>query len=106
MVNKIGEKLFGGIFDILYGKQENIPPKPDATLTLKAIGELGVEPYECIFIGDSGMDAATAVNAGAIGIGVLWGFREKEELLSNGAKYIAETPDDILKITKAINNEI
>ena len=106
MADKIAEELFSGIFDIFYGKQDDFPAKPDAALTLKAIGELGAKPSECVFIGDSGMDAATAVNAGAIGIGVLWGYRGKEELLSNGAKYIAEVPDDILEITKAINNEI
>ena len=39
----------------------------------------------------------TAVNAGMKGIGVLWGFREKKELIENGAKMIIEQPEDLLK---------
>lgn len=33
-------------------------------------------------------------------VGVLWGFRDKQELLENGAKYIAEKPMDILEFIK------
>ncbi len=31
-------------------------------------------------------------------VGVLWGFRDKEELVSNGAKYLIEKPGDLLGI--------
>ena len=31
-------------------------------------------------------------------IGVLWGFRDKEELLNNGADFLVEHPLDILNI--------
>lgn len=103
MASVIEQKLFFGEFELFYGKREGYPTKPDATLTNEVIKSLGVKPSECVFIGDSGMDALTAVNADCIGIGVLWGFREKEELLENGAHYIADTPEDILKIIKEID---
>ena len=67
---------------------------------LKHRKDLGVEPNECVFIGDSGMDAATAVNAGCTGIGVLWGFREEDELIQNGANYIVHKPCEILEVIK------
>ena len=102
MASVIEQKLFADTFVIFYGKREGYPTKPDPTLTKEVIKKLGVKPCECVFIGDSGMDALTAVNAGCIGIGVLWGFREREELLQNGAKYIAQTPNDILQIIKEI----
>lgn len=40
----------------------------------------------------------TAKNANMISIGVLWGFREKEELLEHGAKYIVSDPIEIIKL--------
>ncbi len=104
MTETVVNKLFpGGDFDIVCGKQEGYPVKPAPGLALKVISDLGVESCECVFIGDSGMDAALAVNLGCIGIGVLWGFREKTELLENGANYIAEEPSDILSILEGIN---
>lgn len=103
MALRVIEKLFPeNTFDMIYGKIEGFPTKPDSALTLKVIDEMGVKPCETVFIGDSGMDAQTAVNAGCIGIGVLWGFREKQELIENGADYIAENPTEILKIIEEI----
>ena len=65
-----------------------------------AMKELGVKPDECIFIGDSGMDVATAVNSGAVPVGVLWGFRKADELEQNGARYLIDVPEKLLDIIK------
>ncbi|MBR4972953.1 MAG: HAD family hydrolase, partial [Clostridia bacterium] len=92
MALTVVNKIFPNIFDIVCGKQDGFPAKPDAALTLKVINDLGVMPSECLFVGDSGMDMAAAVNANCKGVGVLWGFRTKQELLSNGADYIIENP--------------
>lgn len=105
MAIHLTRKLLGERFDIVCGKREGYPTKPDPTLTLEIIGELGVEPKECIFVGDSGMDMAVAKNSGCVALGVLWGFRSEEELLLNGADYIAKKPAEILEIIKEINNE-
>lgn len=103
MVEKIALKLFDGTFDVVEGKQEGYPAKPDPALTLKVISELGVAPNECVLVGDSGMDMAAAVNAGAVPLGVLWGFRDRAELMENGAEYIADTPSKIAEIISNIN---
>lgn len=96
-------KLFGsGVFDIVCGKQKGYPAKPDPALTLKVINDLGVTPDECVLIGDSGMDAAAAVNAGCVGIGVLWGFRTEKELRDNGDKYIVDSPHKILEVLEEL----
>ncbi len=105
MATVVTEKLLGDKFQIVCGKREGYPTKPDPTLTLEIISELGVEPEECLFIGDSGMDMAVSKNAGCVGIGVLWGFRQEEELRENGADYIVSSPCDIIGILKEINNE-
>lgn len=105
MAQKVVDKVFGDIFNTVAGKREGYKTKPDPALTLHVINELGVTPETCVLVGDSGMDMAAAVNAKTAGIGVLWGFRTKEELLHNGAKFIAETTAQIYDIIKEINNE-
>ncbi|MBR2488845.1 MAG: HAD family hydrolase [Clostridia bacterium] len=103
MTLEVVNKLFDvSVFDVIYGKMEGYPVKPDVKLTFKLMEELGVKPDECVLAGDSGMDMAASVNAGCKGIGVLWGFRGKEELLENGADYIVEKPCEILKIIEEI----
>ncbi len=103
MALEVTNKLLGDALDVVCGKQEGYLPKPDPKLTLKTMSDIGVKPEECVFIGDSGMDAATAVNIGCVGIGVLWGFRTEDELLDNGAKFIVKKPSQILDIIHSLN---
>ena len=104
MADVVIKKLYGDTFKKVFGKREGVPAKPDPTLALIAMKELGVEPHECVFLGDSGMDVATAVNSGALPVGELWGFREEPELLSNGAKYIIKEPLELIDIIKEQNH--
>lgn len=90
--------FFGDIFDIVVGKMDEFPPKPEPDSLLYTIKTLGVEKSDCIYIGDSDVDVLTAHNAGLPCIGVTWGNRDEDVLLASGAEYIARTPSDILKI--------
>ena len=103
MALTVTNKLLDDVFDIVCGKQEGYPAKPDPALTLKVIRELGVLPSECAFIGDSGMDMAVAKNAKCLPIGVLWGFREMKELSDYGADYVVNSPFEILQIIGEVN---
>ncbi|MBO5210902.1 MAG: HAD family hydrolase [Clostridia bacterium] len=105
MTNVIVKEFFGDIFMAVAGKREGIPVKPDPTLTLMIMDEIGVKPHECIFIGDSGMDCATAVNSGCYPLGVLWGFRKSDELLKNGAKTLMSNPNEIIPFVKEMLND-
>jgi len=71
-------------------------PNPDEALRIGR--EIGIPPEKTLYAGDSGTDMQTANNAGMFAVGVLWGFRSKEELLSNGAKAVVEYPEDLLKM--------
>ena len=66
MAEKVASTLFGDIFDLVAGKREGYKTKPDPALTLFVMDSLGVSPSECALAGDSGMDMAAAVNAGAL----------------------------------------
>lgn len=97
------DKLYPNCFDLIYGQRGGIPSKPDPTLTFMAMKELNVTPEECAFMGDSGVDIETAVNSGALPIGVLWGFRERGELINSGAKHIIEKPEQLNEILNLVN---
>ncbi len=85
-------------FDAVYGIREGVPRKPDASGAIEILKELHVEPRECLFMGDTKIDMITAKSAGIDSIGVLWGFRDRQELKENGAKYIVQTPMDAVKL--------
>ena len=90
-------------FDLVYGIRDGIPRKPNEAGAIEILKELHVEPNETLFIGDTKVDMQTAKNANMSSIGVLWGFREEEELVQHGATYIAKTPTDIIKLISENN---
>lgn len=95
---KVVEDYFGkAIFGCIRGLDSSIKAKPDPVGALSVAEKLGVSPSEVLYIGDSGVDMQTAKNSGFTALGVLWGFRQKSELIENGAEHIAEKPLDILK---------
>jgi len=84
-------------FSDVRGAIADIPKKPDPLTALKMVNSAGSKPGETIFIGDSGVDMLTGVNAGMTSGGVLWGFRSREELKRDGANFLFQTPLDIVK---------
>jgi phosphoglycolate phosphatase len=51
---------------------------------------------QILYVGDTAVDMETAQNAGIKKVGVLWGFRTKEELLQANADYIMERPQELI----------
>jgi len=98
-------------FDTVYGIREGIPRKPDPAGAKEIMKELHVEPQECLFMGDTKIDMITdtkidmitAKRANIDSIGVLWGFRDRDELEQNGAKYIAQSPELAIKLIDKIS---
>ena len=82
-------------FDMVVGQKNGLPKKPDPAGALLVSGKLGVSNDKCAYLGDSGIDMRTAVSAGMLPIGVLWGFRGRDELLDNGARYLINEPLEI-----------
>lgn len=91
------EHFFEGKFRFVRGGRAGAVLKPDPTDSLSALSELGGVPEECIFVGDTYVDILTGKNMGAaLSIGVLWGFRDFEELDRAGADIIVKEADEIL----------
>jgi len=83
-------------FEVVRGQIEGVPVKPDPAGALAVAREMGLTPADFLYLGDTGTDMACAVNAGMHPVGVLWGFREEEELRESGAKAILQQPMDLL----------
>ncbi|MBQ8576167.1 MAG: HAD family hydrolase [Clostridia bacterium] len=90
--------FFGDIFDVVVGKMDEFPSKPEPDSLFYTIKTIGVKPEDCVYIGDSDVDVLTAHNAGLPCIGVTWGNRDEDVLIASGAEYIARTPNEILDI--------
>jgi phosphoglycolate phosphatase len=96
-VKVIIAKLFGEkTFDFVMGKSD-FPHKPDPSSALFVAKEMGVKPHKCSLVGDSDIDMKTAENAGMRSIGVQWGYRSTDVLLSAGADYIASSPTEMIE---------
>jgi phosphoglycolate phosphatase len=78
------------------------PSKPHPAMVAAAFAEAGADPAASMMIGDTSYDMAMAKAAGVAGIGVAWGYHEPLELLAAGADYIARTPDDVARYTRAL----
>ena len=99
----IVKNLLGERFNIVRGKLDGCPAKPDPTSTLAVMSELGVKPDECVFLGDSGVDIMTGINSGAVSVGETWGFRDEAHLIEHGAKHIIHHPSELLGIIDLLN---
>lgn len=81
-------------FAIVQGSPAGGKAKPDPRLALDIARHFNLDPADIAFMGDSRTDMDTAVNAGMLPVGVLWGFRPERELLDHGARVILEKPGD------------
>lgn len=93
---------FGDEFDRVYGARDGVKLKPDPDALLSVLDELGVDKSECLYVGDTSVDMDTGRNADVKTVGVLWGFRDREELEEHGADYIVDKPEQILEIVNEL----
>ena len=80
------------------GERAGVPRKPDPTSALDVAKSLGLPPSELAFVGDTAIDMKTARAAGMTPIGVLWGFRGREELVTNGARHLLARPEELMAL--------
>lgn len=87
-----------GSFDFCQGQTPEIPRKPAPDGALLLAEKLGVTPRQCLYIGDTNTDMKTGAAAGMDTVGAIWGFRTRAELEENGARYLAERPEQVADI--------
>ena len=85
-------------FVAIFGQREGIPVKPHPQIVEDILAIVPAKKEEVIYIGDSGVDMQTALNAGVESIGVTWGFRPREELMQHSPSHIVDTAQEIEKL--------
>ncbi|MFC1890553.1 HAD family hydrolase [Thermodesulfobacteriota bacterium] len=91
----VDELLVQWRFAPVFGKRDGVPRKPDPAGAMEIVHQLGVEPAEFLYLGDTAIDMKTACAAGMFPVGACWGFRPAEELLEGGARVLVEHPMEI-----------
>lgn len=95
----LAKRFFADIrFTDVFGQREGHPVKPNPAILEEIIQNANVRKKEVLYVGDSGVDVATAQNAGVDFVGVLWGFRPRRELEDLGASAFVATADELYHI--------
>ena len=100
-VKELNERFFSEYVSVAIGEKPGIKRKPAADTVLAALNELDASGDEAVYIGDSEVDLQTARNSGLRCIAVLWGFRDRDHLIKNGATTFADSPDDVISILES-----
>jgi len=99
VLRRLMDDLFGQrAFDAVCGLSPGAEPKPDPQAVWELLADMGRNPSDAIFMGDSEIDMETARNAGCFPLGVSWGFRSRAVLEAAGAARIIDTPGELLEI--------
>ncbi|SNR37563.1 phosphoglycolate phosphatase [Lutibacter agarilyticus] len=95
---KIVAAIFPNYFNPVLGLTDEALKKPHPFGALEICKNLDLKAEEVLYVGDTDVDMQTAKNANMIAVGVLWGYRSKEELILSGANYILCKPLDLIDI--------
>lgn len=101
-VKPLCAQYFPGVYAL--GETADCPRKPAPDMLYKAMRDIAVDQF--VYVGDSEVDVLTARNAGAPCVAVSWGFRDREDLVASGAKYICDNPAQLPEIIEKIIGEI
>ena len=90
--------FFSQYIDVAIGESAAIRKKPAPDTVNEALRQLGISHEEAIYVGDSDVDIDTARAAMMPCASVLWGFRDRQFLLSHGATRLLSSPEELLSL--------
>lgn len=101
-VDELYETFFRDVVDVAIGEREGLNRKPAPDMVRLALQELGATTADSVYVGDSEVDVETARNSGLPCISVLWGFRDKAQLVEAGASVFIEHPNQLLRVIETM----
>lgn len=72
-----------------------------ADLIAHVLTRHGLRAEHCLMVGDRRQDVLGARANGLAAVGVLWGYGDREELETAGARHVIERPDELVGIAEA-----
>jgi len=93
---------FGHLFERLYAPPPSTAHSEKAEMIAAALAEFGQPAEDTLMVGDRLFDIEGAVANGVRGVGVLWGFGDREELETAGAWKVVETPAEIVLLAAEV----
>jgi len=99
-VKELAKHYFTDFVEVAIGERAGIQQKPAPDSVFEAMRLLGVTKAETVYIGDSEVDRATAVNAGLDCISVTWGFRDELTLRNLKPEYLIHKPEEVIPIVE------
>ena len=96
---KIIGELYPSIrFSAVLGQREGINIKPDPQIVFDILQATGVDKADVLYVGVSGVDMQTGLNAGVETCGVTWGFRPRTELEPFHPQHIVDSVEELRQI--------
>jgi phosphoglycolate phosphatase len=92
-------------FDFVHGQREGVPKKPDPQGAEELAALMQLPPAQILYVGDTATDMRTGNEAGMKTLGVLWGFRQRQELEASGAGTIITHPSEIVEFIHRVNEQ-
>jgi len=87
---------FGHLFERLYAPPPSTAHSEKAEMIAAALADFGHAADDTLMVGDRLFDIEGAVANGVRGVGVLWGFGDREELEAAGAWKVVAAPPEIV----------
>ena len=82
-------------FVCVLGQRQGIPVKPSPDIVHEIMEKANVGKSDTLYVGDSGVDMQTAINAGIDAVAVSWGFRPRAELEAFRTLAIIDKAEDL-----------
>ena len=98
------EHFGNGLIEYVCGTVDSVT-KPNPARVLELMESRNVSKSNAVYCGDSDVDLQTAANAGLYCISVTWGFRSKDFLLAHGAKYLADSPHEVINYAMRLTGQ-
>jgi len=88
----------GRFFDAVYGSELDGRNADKSDLLAHLLKAESLSPADTCMIGDRAYDVLAAKANGIFGMGVLWGYGSRKELLSAGAERLYEEPKNLVEV--------
>ena len=93
----------GGYFEEVFGSELSGERTDKSELLAHALQVSGASLADSLMIGDRSHDMVGAANNGLVGIGVLYGYGSREELVRAGARTIVAHVDELGAVLDALD---